>query len=80
MFSCSKCVLLQEEIKFLRETNQKLTDRLIAMANPQAYAAVQFNPQGFDPSEFYGGEHDEMVGHNELGQKIIYKKKEPETQ
>lgn len=34
MFECKSCLLLKEENKFLREMNQKLTDQLVAVANP----------------------------------------------
>lgn len=72
MFKCSKCEAQENEISFLREEIRRLTDRLIAMANPIAYQAV--NQSGRDSSEFYGFDTDEMISYNEFGQKIIVTK------
>lgn len=71
MFKCQKCEALEAEIAFLRDTNSKLIDRLVAMANPIAYQAV--NPQAFDPKDYYGNEYDEMIEFDEFGQKVIAK-------
>lgn len=38
--SCKKCKSLEDEVKNLRETNQKLIDRLTAIVNPKAFASV----------------------------------------
>lgn len=40
MFNCKKCKSLEDEVKSLRETNQKLVDRLTAIVNPNAFASV----------------------------------------
>lgn len=74
MFKCQKCEAYEAEIAFLRDTNSKLTDRLVAVANPVAYQAV--NPQEFDPKDYYGNEHDEMIDFDEFGQKIIVKRQQ----
>lgn len=77
MFKCQKCEALEAEIAFLRETNSKLTDRLVAVASPLAYQAI--NPTAYDERDYYGNEHDEMIEFDEFGQKIILKRQQSEN-
>ncbi len=72
MFDCKKCEVLQEEIKFLREQNQKLTDHALVSKNGHAFAAIQKNE---NPEEFYGSSsNDEYIGYDNFGQKVLLKK------
>lgn len=71
MFKCSKCEALQDENKFLREQMKALTDRLMAIASPQAYGAI-YAP--IASNEFYGGDEDEMIAYSPYGEKITVKK------
>ena len=72
MFKCRACELLHEEVKHLRETNQKLTDQLIAISSPQAYGALQSGP--FNPDNYYGNDGDEFVEFDQFGQKVLVKR------
>lgn len=55
MFRNSKIKILQDEVKHLREMNQKLVDRLVSLQSLQAYGAVQHaeapDTQVIEPSE-----------------------------
>ena len=70
--TCHKCQALEDEVIFLRETNQKLTDRLVAMVSPQAYQAVSFEP--VNKFDYYGNDGDEYIEHDMFGQKVIVEK------
>jgi len=72
MFECKSCATLQDEVKHLRETNQKLTDQLVAIASPYAYHAINQAP--YDPKDYYGSDFDEMIEYDDYGQKIIVRK------
>lgn len=78
MFKCAKCETLERENQFLRDQNEKLLDRCMALADARAYAAVRVVPE--DDNTFYGGGDDEMIDYNEYGQKVIVKKVDPEVQ
>lgn len=79
MFGCKKCQALEDEVKFLRETNEKLrasneklVDRLMAVADVKAFAAVEaVSTRGNGDSRFYGGPNDEMIEHDEVGRTVL---------
>lgn len=73
MFSCKGCELLKEDIKHLREVNEKLTDRLVAIASPRAYGVLQAD-KDYNPNDYYGSDGDEFVEHDQFGQKILVRK------
>lgn len=77
MFTCSKCASLEDQVKFLRQQNKDLMDRLVALANSQAYQAISY--ERADASDFYGSGDDQYVGYDNYGNKILLEKdtKEP---
>lgn len=76
MFSCSKCSVMESEVKFLREEVRRLLDRLLAVTNPYAYQAVQ-SPL-VPPEDCYGSSTDEMIEYDPItGQRILVTKKNP---
>lgn len=66
MVRCQKCEVLSEEIKFLRQQNKSLTDRLAMIAYPAGFAGRQYNA-----SDYVGGGGDQYVGYDEYGQRVI---------
>lgn len=79
MFKCRKCEALQAEIAFLRTQNRELTDRIMALADTRAYAAVNLGAGRVNPKEYYGNDEDEIISHDQFGQRILVKK-DPEYQ
>jgi hypothetical protein len=71
MFKCEKCETLEKEVAFLRDTNAKLVDRIMALADAKAYSAV--NSSVVEGKDYFGGGDDEMIAYNEYGQKILVK-------
>lgn len=71
MFDCKNCETLQKEVDFLRETNAKLVDRVMALADAKAYNAVNHSVESGEG--FFGGGADEYYAFNELGQKVLVK-------
>lgn len=72
MFNCKGCELLRDEVKHLREVNQKLTDRIVAITSPSAYGAI--NQDGYNPNDYYGSDGDEFVEYDQFGQKVLCRK------
>lgn len=75
MFNCSKCEALMDEIKFLRTTNQSLTDRLAELAGSVGRSS-QGDPDGFG---YYGDGNDQYVAYNDIGQKILVESKKEQS-
>jgi len=71
MFKCSKCEVLEKEVAFLRDTNAKLVDRIIALSNMQVYGAVTASVDG--GKDYFGGGDDEVITYDEYGQRMITK-------
>lgn len=66
MFECKTCTVLSEEVKYLREQNKSLSDKLLAVSHPHALAASR---QAFDSGEYYGSsEDDRLLAFDEFGQ------------
>lgn len=73
MFKCAKCEAHEDEIEYLRGQIKTMTDRLVALANLQAFQAVSF--ERGNASEFYGGgEGDQYVGYDKFGAKVLLEK------
>ena len=77
MFKRSKCELLERENTHLREQNEKLLDRCMALADARAFAAVRVSP--VDDDTFYGGGKDEFIEHDQYGQRVIRVESKPEV-
>ncbi len=75
MFNCTKCELLEVEVKRLQGQNEKLTDKIIALADARAFQSINFDSAKNDPDLFYGGENDEVYGYGDMGQKVLITKK-----
>jgi len=59
--------MLKDQVLWLRQQNQNLADRLLAVSNPHALAA--FRPGPSDASEYYGSsDRDQVLGTDEFGQ------------
>lgn len=68
MAKCKSCAVLAEQVKWLREQNQNLADRLMAMSNPQVLPAFR---QDANPEMFYGSsEEDQVSAYDEFGQLV----------
>lgn len=72
MFKCEKCKALEAEVKFLREQNTKLTDRLSAIADARAF--VMAGQPASSSGDYYGSGDDELVAYSDWGEKIVCKK------
>ena len=72
MFKCARCVVLEAEVLHLRDQNEKLVDRLMAMADAKAYGAIH---TPLESEGFYGGKDDEMIDYDLDGQRIVTKRK-----
>ena len=77
MLECKKCPALESEVAFLRgrlakqdDRIQLLTERLVSVTAPESITLLQ-SPKPFDPSQYYGNEHDELIEFDEFGQKVI---------
>jgi hypothetical protein len=71
MFDCKRCEQMKDEIKFLREQNQKLTDHALVAKNGHAFASLK----PANPQDYYGSsQDDEYVAYDEFGQKVLMKK------
>ena len=69
MFACPKCDTLASEVKFLRKANEKMTDRLMAIADARAFEAVKFSASS--DGDYYGDGNDEYVSYNKFGDKVL---------
>lgn len=70
---CAKCPDKEEQIAYLREELRKTTDRLLAATSLQTFQAISLSaPSG----DFYGGDDDEMIEYNHMGQKVLVTKKQ----
>ncbi len=74
MFRCQKCEVMEKELIYLREQNEKLTNKLLAVADVRAYTAVQFGNGQYRPEDYYGNDQDELIEYDDLGQKVIVKR------
>ncbi len=73
MFPCSKCQALGSEVVFLREQLKAMTDRLVALANPNAYQLV--NQPAYNPDDYYGSSSkDQYVEYGEMGEPVLMEK------
>jgi hypothetical protein len=72
MFDCKSCELLKNENSFLREQVKALQDRLMALADTNAYKAVTAKPLE-NNSAYFGGGDDDVISYNEYGERIIVK-------
>lgn len=66
MFNCSKCEVLNDEVKFLREQVKGLTDRLAELAGSVGRSAQNLDGQGY-----FGDGNDQYVAYNDIGQKVL---------
>lgn len=67
MFECRTCTAHENEILFLREQIKSLSDRLLALTNPHALAALR-HEEG-DVQQYYGSSTDDKVlAFDEFGQ------------
>ena len=71
MFQCKGCAVLQEQVKHLQGLVDRLSDRLVAIASPQAFGAVEEAKQTFKAQNYYGNEYDQLVDYDPFGQKIV---------
>lgn len=74
MFSCKSCAVLQDQITHLRGLVDKMSDKLVALANPAAFGVLDASTQTFDPRNYWGNDHDELVAYDAYGQKIVGQK------
>ena len=72
MFKCPKCETLADEVKFLRDANTRLIDRLTAIADARAFEAVNFRPSNHN--DFYGNGDDLYESYDKFGERIVLKK------
>lgn len=75
MFDCKTCKILAEQNEFLREQVKTLTDKVLALANPQALALARYEPE--NSSQFYGSsDEDVLMAYDEFGQQTVVEKKQ----
>ena len=74
LLGCKKCQSLEEQVRFLREANEKLTQALIAMKDKPAFASVHAANGQHDTSGYYGGENDDLIEYDEFGREILVKR------
>lgn len=67
MFKCKGCKVLEESLHFERNRTQELQDKLMALANPEAYCLTNPSPQLEEDREY--------IDYDEYGQ-VIYVKEE----
>lgn len=65
MFNCKKCLTLESEVLFLREQVKSLGDRVLALTNPIALAAVTADSD--DGEDLY------VEQYTQFGEKILVK-------
>ncbi len=76
MFDCKTCKILAEQNEFLREQVKLLTDKVLALANPQALALSRYEPFR-SQDEFYGSSNDDVtLAYDEFGQQTVVDKKQ----
>lgn len=72
MFECKACEAKDDEIRFLREQNKALTDKVTAIADIRAFEAVKFDRSDTD---YYGSSPDDCyVGYDDMGRSVLMKK------
>ena len=72
---CPRCEALADEVRALRAQVTNLTDKIVAMADLRAYQATSAQA-GFDPRDYFGNVHDEMVEFDGFGQQVVVQKAE----
>ena len=80
MFGCKKCEALESEVTSLRkmfsliqESNEKLTNQLVALTDKKAYAASAMTPLVED-EDFPDGPDEGLLSYNENGQTVVIKR------
>jgi len=71
---CPKCQTLESEVAFLREELKRLTDRLLAVTQPQAYQAIHY--PAMNQEDTYGSDEDDIIEYGIYGQRLIRVKKQ----
>lgn len=77
MFECKTCKALQTQLELSTKEKDRLmalVERLAPMINPSAWIDTAL-PQPFNPADYYGNEHDEMLAYDEFGQPITVQQK-----
>lgn len=66
-------------IQKLIEANERLSDKILALADARAYQAVHYDPP--NPEDYYGGPQDEIISYDEHGGEVIHmRQNEPEME
>lgn len=72
MGSCEKCLILRDEVIYLREQNKTLMDRLVAISSPTVYSMLE-NPKG-NGNYFGDGQGDQYRVYDDMGQAMLVEK------